>query len=262
MGIDRRLLIKHSLCSLFTTPTLPAEVLSAANKNHWQKEILRKLNSLQPKPREIKCLIPNGCQKKLMLLTNILAEKAAINLELSLAPAEDINTQHLLNQVDKGTGDDIALPATFGLPKLARCEAIHPLDEFVNIYQPKGFQQDALYTLGDYVNDKLNGYQTDDDTHFMFFNNDFLNHPNSAKRYADTFGKRLDTTDLARTRSINAVSHQPDKGLSGGSLFRAPDYLAWEWWVRFHAKGYSPLADDLEPKLIIPQEYKRWASLL
>ena len=35
----------------------------------------------------------------------------------------------------------------------------------------------------------------------------------------------------------------------GGALFRTQYFIAWEWWVRFHAKGFYPFADDLTPQI-------------
>jgi multiple sugar transport system substrate-binding protein len=35
----------------------------------------------------------------------------------------------------------------------------------------------------------------------------------------------------------------------GGALFRTQYFIAWEWWGRFHAKGYYPLAGDLTPQI-------------
>jgi multiple sugar transport system substrate-binding protein len=35
----------------------------------------------------------------------------------------------------------------------------------------------------------------------------------------------------------------------GGALFRTQYFIAWEWWGRFHAKGFYPLADDLTPQI-------------
>ena len=35
----------------------------------------------------------------------------------------------------------------------------------------------------------------------------------------------------------------------GGALFRTQYFIAWEWWVRFHAKGFFPFDDDLKPQI-------------
>jgi multiple sugar transport system substrate-binding protein len=46
-----------------------------------------------------------------------------------------------------------------------------------------------------------------------------------------------------------AFFRQPDKGQYGGALFRSQYFIAWEWWVRFHAKGFFPFTDDLTPQI-------------
>jgi multiple sugar transport system substrate-binding protein len=46
-----------------------------------------------------------------------------------------------------------------------------------------------------------------------------------------------------------AFFHAPQEGRYGGALFRVPQYLAWEWWIRFHAKGVWPLSPELVPQI-------------
>jgi multiple sugar transport system substrate-binding protein len=46
-----------------------------------------------------------------------------------------------------------------------------------------------------------------------------------------------------------AFFHRPDKKMFGGALFRTPTYIAWEFWVRFHAKGYWPFDANLGPQI-------------
>lgn len=39
--------------------------------------------------------------------------------------------------------------------------------------------------------------------------------------------------------------HRPEKGMYGGALFRTQYFIAWEWWGRFHAKGFYPFTEAL-----------------
>ena len=41
--------------------------------------------------------------------------------------------------------------------------------------------------------------------------------------------------------------HDPDAGRFGGTLFRTPSYLAWEFWIRLHAKGVFPVDHSMRP---------------
>ena len=44
-----------------------------------------------------------------------------------------------------------------------------------------------------------------------------------------------------------AFFHEPARNRFGGALFRTPTYVAWEWWIRFHAKGSWPFDDEMNP---------------
>ena len=249
MYISRRSLIKHAILSAATATPFGSKTVRAEHKEHHASQvIIDRINGIKDKPSTLNCLIPNGCQNNLAPLQSILAEKTGLKLNLDITPLDDINTQLLINRDNKQASHDLALPATFGLPDLARSHAIQALDHLAETHQPKDFQDDTLYTLGDYVEDSRFGYQTDGDTYLMFFNRRFLDNPEAAQRYADTFGEALTlpTTWEQLDRQMQFF-HQPQQGLYGGLLFRTLDYLAWEWWVRFHAKGYYPLDDNLEP---------------
>ena len=43
--------------------------------------------------------------------------------------------------------------------------------------------------------------------------------------------------------------HAPDKGRFGGTLFRTPSYMVWEWWARFHSKGVWPFSPQMVPQV-------------
>ena len=209
-----------------------------------------KLSNISEKPRTLSILVPNGCQANLQPLVAFLATKLDIELELISAPVDEINTQLRLAGLPGGRAYDLALPATFGLPGLAKNGVIQPLDSYVARHEPEHFQRDALYTAGDYFDDQFYGYQTDGDAYLMFYNRDWLENKENQKRYEDQFGEILSApkTWVELDRHI-AFFHKPQQGQFGGSLFRTPDYLHWEWWLRFHAKGYFPLKDDLTPQI-------------
>jgi len=214
-------------------------------------DILKALSQLKDKPSKLRFMIPNGCQANLKPLQALLSEKAGISLDYAVAPVDDINTQLSLSVGSDDLGDlDLALPATFGLPDLATNKVIQPLDRFATQYEPSGFQSDALYTLGDYFHNNLFGYQTDGDAYTMFYNRLWLEDTNYQKSYEDRFGRVLAVPDTWEELDRQMqFFHAPDQGRYGGSLYRMAGYLAWEWWVRFHAKGYFPLKDDLEPQI-------------
>lgn len=84
----------------------------------------------------------------------------------------------------------------------------------------------------------------------MFYNKDMLEDPAEQARYEDKYA-----TPLSKPETWDELDRQmayfnrPEAGKWGGLLFRTPGYVAWEWWVRFHAKGVWPFSAEMEPQI-------------
>ncbi|ASJ76741.1 extracellular solute-binding protein [Granulosicoccus antarcticus] len=199
---------------------------------------------------KLRMLIPAGSGENLIPVIAAFRKASGIEVEIIESPVDDINTQLTLDSMSGDGTYDLALPATFGLPDLASSGAILPLDDFAARYEPADFRKDVLFSTGDSFDGELYGFQADGDAYLMFYHKGLLNDPDEQKRYEDQFGEALAIPDTWETLDQQmAWFHRPDKGLYGGVLFRNPGYLAWEWWVRFHAKGYWPLSATLEPQI-------------
>ena len=110
--------------------------------------------------------------------------------------------------------------------------------------------RDALFSLGDYYRGSLYGYQTDGDAYLMFYNRDWLEDPEAQKRFADRHGYALMVPETwEQLDAMMAFFHQPEAERYGGALFRTPTYIAWEFWIRFHAKGHWPFDAEMVPQI-------------
>jgi multiple sugar transport system substrate-binding protein len=193
---------------------------------------------------------PSGSLGNVKPVADKFTEETGIAVEYVEVPLGEINQKVLLEAVSKTGSFDIALPATFGMPDLAESGILVNLDQFAQKYEPEDFQEDALYSIGDYYKGNLYGYQTDGDTYVMFYLNDWLQNADEGKAFADKHGYELKVPDTwEELDAMMAHFHRPDEGMFGGALYRTQFFLAWEWWVRFHAKGYFPLDDDLNPQI-------------
>ncbi len=204
----------------------------------------------QARPVKLTILLPEGSTANVKPAIDEFQALTGVEFEIIETPVDDINTRMFLEaQLSRGSYD-IALPATFGIPDLAEAGAIIPLDQYSSRYEPTDFQSNSLYTIGDYYRGQHYGYQTDGDTYLMFYNKRFLRNPQLSKSFADKHGYEA---DIPRTwpelDALMAHFHQPEQGAYGGALFRTPTYMLWEWWVRFHAKGFYPLDDNLKPQI-------------
>lgn len=199
---------------------------------------------------EISLLLPSGCEPNVMAVIDEFKRLTDIRVTIVSAPVDDINTRLLLSTASGSAVTDLALPATFGIPDLVEAGALAKLNDFAQRYEPQGFQAQSLYSAGDYYKGNLYGYQTDGDTYMMFYNRDMLDHPDWRKAYEDQYATQLNipNTWSELDRQIRFF-HRPEVGQFGAALFRAPTYILWEWWVRFHAKGLLPLQDNLEPQI-------------
>jgi multiple sugar transport system substrate-binding protein len=198
----------------------------------------------------LKIMQPSGSLGNVKPVADVWTAETGIAVEYLEVPLGEINQKVLLEAVSKTGSFDLALPATFGIPDLAESGILVNLDQYALKYEPGDFQKDALYTIGDYYKGSLYGYQTDGDTYVMFYNNDWLQNEDEQKGFADKNGYELKVPDTwEELDAMMAWFHRPDQGMYGGALFRTQYFLAWEWWGRFHAKGFYPLDDDLNPQI-------------
>jgi len=194
-------------------------------------------------------LIPKGSDPNVEVVKQLFTQATGVNCNIALAPVDDINTKmHLSARVDK-SNYDIALPATFGIPDLVEAEVITDLSDLRAKFAPEKFDDNALYTLGDYYDSRFFGHQTDGDAYMMFYNQMFTDQE-ALNKYEDQSGVYYQVPKTwAELDSQMAYFHAPDQNLFGGALFRNAAYLIWEFWSRFHSKGVLPLKDDLTPNI-------------
>jgi multiple sugar transport system substrate-binding protein len=198
----------------------------------------------------LRILIPNGSGANVRPAIAAFKAATGISVLATETPVDEINVELTLDALS-GAGDyDLALPATFGLPDLVSTKAIIPLSEYARKHEPDSFRSGILYQTGDSFDGNLYGFQTDGDAYVMFYHQDLLEDQREQDAFSDRFGYALKApqtwTELDQQIEF---FHRPAEGLSGGLLFRTPSYVAWEWWVRFHAKGLWPFSVDLEPQI-------------
>jgi multiple sugar transport system substrate-binding protein len=198
----------------------------------------------------LKIMQPSGSLGNVKPVADVFTQQTGINFEYLEVPLGEINQKVLLEAVSRTGSFDIALPATFGIPDLAESGILVNLDQYASKYEPKDYQSDALYSTGDYYKGSLYGYQTDGDTYLMFYNKDWMDKPDERKAFADKNGYELKVPETwEQLDAMMAFFHRPDKGMYGGALFRTQYFIAWEWWGRFHAKGFYPFTDDMTPQI-------------
>ena len=194
-------------------------------------------------------LLPHGCMGNVKPVAERFSQMTNIGIRFREVPVDDI-VNHLLLETLSRQSTDIALPATFGIPDLVEAGAILDLDGFAAAYEPVDFRDNVLYSVGDFYKGRFYVYQTDGDTYLMFYHREWLEDPDEGKRFADRFGRELALPKTWKELDeLLVFFHRPEQERFGGALFRTPDYIVWEWWIRFHAKGVWPLTDELEPQI-------------
>jgi multiple sugar transport system substrate-binding protein len=233
--------------SLFATRAM-AQQATLENVHTAAAEAAKKL--AEGRSVKLTILQPSGSLGNVKPVADKWMEETGISVGYVEVPLGEINQKVLLEAVSRSGSFDIALPATFGLPDLAESGILVNLDQYAQKYEPADFQTDALYTIGDYYKGSLFGYQTDGDTYVMFYNKPWLDNADEQKAFADKHGYELKVPDTwEELDAMMAFFHRPDQNMFGGALFRTQYFIAWEWWGRFHAKGFYPLADDLTPQI-------------
>lgn len=199
-------------------------------------------------------LLPNGSGANVAPVVTAFTQATGIAIGMTETPVDDINLRLTLDALGGNSTYDLALPATFGIPDLVEADAIIPISAFARNHEPAGFRDDVLYQTGDTFDNEIYGFQTDGDAYVMFFHKDMLESETEQKRFEDAFGYPLAPPETWEQLDQQIKHfHRPDDDLGGGLLFRTPSYVAWEWWVRFHAKGVWPLSEDLVPQINGPE---------
>ena len=255
-GGSRRRFLQGAAASAVALGLSPSFVMtarraSAATLENVHVEAAAKAKELsQGRQVTLTILEPSGSLGNVKPVADKWTAETGIQVKYVEVPLGEINQKILLEAVSKTGAFDIALPATFGVPDLVESGILVNLDQYASKYEPEGFQDDALYTIGDYYKGSLYGYQTDGDTYVMFYLKDWLENPDERKKFADKHGYELKVPDTwEELDQMMAFFNRPDQNMYGGALYRTQYFIAWEWWVRFHAKGFYPLDGDMNPQI-------------
>ena len=252
----RRQIVKTAALGTTMSVVSPSILLSAARARAAGLDDVHVMAAAEAKKLAegkdvtLKILQPSGSLGNVKPVADVFTSETGIKVEYLEVPLGEITQKILLESVAKTGAFDIALPATFGLPDLVESGILVNLDQYAGKYEPDGFQEDALFSTGDYYKGNFYGYQTDGDTYVMFYHKDWLENADENKMFADKNGYELKVPDTwEELDAMMAHFHRPGDGMYGGALFRTQYFVAWEWWVRFHAKGSLPFDDDLNPQI-------------
>ena len=214
-------------------------------------EIIQQVNQLKGNRDITLCILqPEGSLGNITPAGNLFNQHTGIKIHYIEASLDEINAKIMAQAFSNDTYFDIALPATFGVPDLVEANVILDLTEYAKKYQPEAYSQSMLYPLGDYYKGRFYGYQTDGDAYVMFYNKQWLSDKKEQDNFYEEYGYPLDVPETwNQLDQMIEFFHRPDEGKYGGALFRNRDYIAWEWWSRFHAKGLFPFDDKLRPQI-------------
>lgn len=200
----------------------------------------------------ISVLYPKGCRGNLEPVIAEFQRLTGVDIILRESALDEIASEMILENKLRRTSTrfDVAIPATFSIPDLVESGTIAAIDDFAAKYEPVSFATTCMYTLGDRYQGNLYGYQTDGDAYLMFYSRNLLESPKERQRYADRFGQplRIPQTWPELDQQMKFF-HRPNEDQYGGSLYRNRSYGAWEFWTRFHAKGFYPVDDTMNPQL-------------
>ena len=245
MNLSRREFISNFAKGALLSPMVQTP-LYAAEITPWHEKIAAQANSLSSE-HVLQVMAPNGSGPNVSAVVSEFTRLSGINCIIEEVAVNNINIELILRSAAGENTVDVALPATFGIPELVQANAIHALDELAARYEPEGFSDGYLYRKGDYYRNYLYGYQTDGDVYLLFYNKRMLEDPAERKAYKRITGKALaPATSWEELDAMMAFFHRPEQNQYGGSLFRNPGYLVWEWWARFHAKGSRPFSNDMQ----------------
>lgn len=248
-GVTRRATLM-GLSSLAGAYALPA-FANNSQSDALHENVARRVRVLaKGKDVKLRLLLPNGSGGNVDPIIAEFQRLTGVGVVTLETPVDEINTELSLDALSKSQKYDVALPATFGLPDLVAADALLPITNFARRYEPAGFRKDILFGVGDSFDGQLYGFQTDGDAYTMFYNKNMIENAGEKSRFEDQFGEPLHIPQTWQQLDRQmAYFNRPDDGQWGGLLFRTPGYVGWEWWSRFHAKGYWPFSPEMEPQI-------------
>ena len=250
MSLNRRKFILDSGKLFLLTQVSGINSLLQAEVSQTQK--LEKFIRKKYRGKKIALLYPEGCLDNLKPITKMLLEKTGVEVLLKETQLDAI--PDLLNIKSKLRSKrqevDLALPATFAIPDLVEAKSILNLANFSRQYESKFLDQKFLYDLGGRYHDtEFYGYQTDGDVYLMFYHS-LVYGPKGLQNYANRFGKKWEVPRTWKELDTQIkFFHTQDKNIYGGNIFRTSSFMAWEFWLRLHAKGVLPIKENFTPNL-------------
>ncbi|GJL99199.1 MAG: hypothetical protein DHS20C07_08790 [Methyloligella sp.] len=255
MQYTRRNFVKQSLCAtaFASSQSFTANSFAAITVKNQDNEdtIIEAVKNLKAgKNIQLKLLYPQGSIGNIKPVATLFTKLTGVKISFIKTTVDDINTKIFIDTAGQKSSFDIALPATFGIPDLAEAGALADQSSYAEKYEKHIDYKPSLYSLGDRYKRAFYGYQTDGDAYLTFFHKDCMENPDEQKRFADKHGHELTLPQTWKELDqLMEFFHRPDEEKFGGCLFRTPGYMVWEWWIRFHAKNYFPVQDDMTPNI-------------
>ena len=198
--------------------------------------------------RPLRLLLPQGSEDNLAPIVTAFTRASGCEVDLRIVPFDDVSSVLTLGWLSGESEIDVALPATFALPDLVEVGALMPFDDLAAEFEPPGLVEGMLYDTGNQYEGKRFGYQTDGDIYTLFLNKRLFEDGALRAGYEDRHGEALAVPltweELDRQMSWFAGARADT---FGGTLFRNPGRITWEFWLRLHGKGVWPAAADLTP---------------
>lgn len=191
---------------------------------------------------QLTILLPRGSDANVKPVTDAFSAATGVSFKFVFSDVDSVNTTIMADRITGRNSWDIALPATFGLPDLVEAGALAPLNALEKKYADVTGSAKSLYPVGDSYLGQTYGYQTDGDVYVMFYRKSWLEDPSEQARFRAETGETLkipETWDQL-DRAMKHF-HRPDEGKYGGALFRNPNYLVWEFWLRLHTNKSWPV---------------------
>ncbi|MFK7740359.1 MAG: extracellular solute-binding protein [Planctomycetota bacterium] len=198
----------------------------------------------------LRLLHPEGSWANLEPLTAAFTARTGVKFQRVTVRVDELAAHMLTTSLADQSDWDIALPATFALPDLVEAGCLLDLTQLAREHEPVSIRAGMLYDVGDYYLDRLYGYQTDGDCYLLTYNRRLLEDDAHNRAFESRYGRPL---GVARTwqelDEMMAYFASSEGGGHSSTLFRTTGYAAWEWWMRFAAKGRLPFDGSMDPAI-------------
>ncbi|MCA1943805.1 MAG: extracellular solute-binding protein [Desulfovibrio sp.] len=224
--------------------------ISGAEERAWE---LAKVAAAKASKKTLTLLIPTGSIGNMTPYVDKWKNELGITLEFIEEPDEVVHTKGMQEAVAKTGRYDVMMPTAMSYPDWIDSGVIYDLTEWTEQHQPDLFHKEwgVVFPASHHAqlyNGRVAGLLNDGDQITLLCRDDYLQHPDKQKAFADKYGYPLAVPSTwGEYYNLAEFMHDPANKFYGSLEYRSPYYVKWMFMQRLVSKGRLYFDGDMNP---------------